>query len=128
MARSSQLVPGLQGHRIFVYGTLMRSEAGHPYLAHCRFEGETRTLARYDLVDVGGYPGLVSGGNKAIRGEIYAIDERSLPLIDEYEDVPELYVRRAIELECGTRAEAYLLQPRIAQRCPSIPSADWRRR
>lgn len=114
--------------QIFVYGTLMRGELGHRWLAGARFLHPARTAARYELVSMGWYPALVEGGRTAVVGEIFAVPEGDMPALDAYEDVPALYARLPVELSDGTRVEAYLLHAHLAADRPRIPSGDWRRR
>lgn len=113
--------------RVFVYGTLMRGERAHHLLRPCTFLHETATEPAFELVDLGAFPGLVDGGTRPVRGEVYAVPAHLLSVLDEYEDVPEVYERRAIRTELGD-TEAYVLRPRYAAARPRIASGDWRRR
>ena len=86
--------PGLgQSFLLFVYGTLMRSGSRHPALAGQRFLGEARTEPRYALLDLGEYPGLVrrEPGGRAVCGELYEVEGRLLPDLDEMEGAPDLF-------------------------------------
>ena len=120
---------------IFVYGTLRRGASNHALLANAEFISTTRTQARYELVDMGGYPALLEGGRDAIVGELYEIDEVLTKALDEFEEVPELYRRSTIQLDPEAQrdrrdqlvpfADGYLMMPQISGGAPRIESGDW---
>ena len=58
-----------------------------------RFLGEARTEPRYALLDLGEYPGLVrrEPGGRAVCGELYEVEGRLLPDLDEMEGAPDLF-------------------------------------
>lgn len=113
---------------MFVYGTLRRGEVNHRYLDSAVFVGEARTDANFTLVDLGGYPGLWLGGNTAITGELFDVDLITLIRLDLFEEVPELYRRRCLEIASGVTAMVYLYPPELGRHRPVIHSGDWRRR
>jgi gamma-glutamylaminecyclotransferase len=110
---------------LFVYGTLLRGEANHPQLSDAAFVRSARTEARYELVDLGGYPALLEDGHTAVSGEVYDVNASLLAQLDMFEDVPELYERKPIELMDG-RIEAYVLPRRRAMGAPRIKDGNWR--
>ena len=116
------------GVRLFVYGTLMRGEAFyHRHMETARFLDKTRTDAAFDLLDLGEYPGLVAGGETAVEGELFEIDEATLHAVDQLEGHPYLYQRTTILLEDGSEAIAYLLPDKARKSYPVIPEGDWRK-
>lgn len=111
---------------LFVYGTLMRGQTAHALLGPtARFIAEARTEPRFTLLDMGQYPALVEGGTTAVHGELFEIDADLLEALDRYEDVPELYARRPVEV-AGHSAIAYVLHPELAGGVGVIASGDWR--
>ena len=111
---------------LFCYGSLLRGESNHHVMAHCRFVGPARTAPLYRLLDLGPYPALVSGGEVAIAGELYSVDDEALARIDRFEGHPHHYRRTPIRLGGGGGAESYLLvAPRRAD-AAEIASGDWR--
>jgi gamma-glutamylaminecyclotransferase len=113
---------------LFTYGTLRRGEPNHPLLVRARFLGEAATPPRYALVDLGPFPAMIAGGQTAVVGEVYAVDETTLARLDILEGHPSFYQRQRIQLATGQEVEAYLMAPgRVAGR-PRIPSGDWRTR
>lgn len=113
--------------RLFVYGTLRRGEPGHALLGAARLLGEAVTEPAFTLVDMGEYPAIVEGGDTAVVGELYEVEDALLVELDRYEDVPELYLRveRVIG---GEPASIYVLRPQHGRDQPVIASGDWRRR
>lgn len=110
-------------HRIFVYGTLRHSQANHHLLEGGQYLGPHRTPPRYTMLEVGGYPGVISGGRASIVGEIYRVDEQTLRNLDRLEDHPRLYTRELIPSPYG-RAWMYLFRGATRDRS-AIPSGDW---
>ena len=113
---------------VFVYGRMRRGEADHRFLRGARHVMDIATAAAFELVDLGGLPGLIEGGETAIQGEVYAVDAATLAMIDELEDHPESFRRTRIELADGSFAEGYLV-PRAQAGCfPRCENGHWRRR
>lgn len=114
--------------RVFVYGTLLRGEPNHRFLARASWVGPARTQAEFELVDLGRFPAMVSPGRIAIVGELYDADESTLSKLDALEGHPHFYGRTEIVLEGGHRAQAYLLPEEQARGARRITSGDWRLR
>jgi gamma-glutamylcyclotransferase (GGCT)/AIG2-like uncharacterized protein YtfP len=88
--------------------------------------GEAKTIPAFELRDNGGYPLLSSGGEQAVWGEVYEIDDTTLALIDQHEDHPRWHRRTQIELNDGTYADAYLMPIKWAAHRDTIVSGSWR--
>ena len=114
--------------RVFVYGTLLRGQHNHRYLGLGRFVCELRTDPYFTMIDLGGYPGLVIGGHTAITGELFDVDLITLARLDLFEEVPELYRRRQLQLTSTVTAMVYLYPNERARGNPIIESGDWRQR
>jgi gamma-glutamylcyclotransferase (GGCT)/AIG2-like uncharacterized protein YtfP len=111
---------------IFVYGTLLRGEANHPQLmSDAAFVRDACTEARYELVDLGGYPALLEDGHTAVSGEVYEVDDVLLEQLDVFEEVPFLYQRKPIRLADGY-VDAYVMPREQAVGAPRITDGDWR--
>lgn len=72
---------------LFVYGTLKRGERNHHRMGSARFVAHAKTEARYRVVDLGPYPGLLrdDATGFAILGEIWELDGKTLAELDEFE-------------------------------------------
>lgn len=90
--------------------------------------GSGSTEPRYQLVDLGGYPGLVDGGRTQVHGEVYSVDDATLSRLDDLEGHPGYYERQRLRLADGREVQAYVLPAAEAVGCPRIASGDWRRR
>lgn len=76
--------------KIFVYGTLKRTQAAGELLSGQQFLRNVLTAPHYRLVDCGGYPGLIeSAEGVAVEGELWEIDADCRALLDDYEGVHE---------------------------------------
>ena len=98
---------------VFVYGTLKRGQRNHRLLAASRFVGAATTRPLYRLHACGPYPCLVPAGadGRAIRGEVYEVDDTMLAQLDWLEGAPDLYRRGPVELADGAGpAVAYFYQ------------------
>lgn len=112
---------------VFVYGSLLSSEANHGVLRGARALGATTTVAAFTLFDLGPYPALVAGGDTAVEGELYVVDAALLARLDRFEDHPNLYRRGPIALACGTEASAYFFVDEAQARACPVVGPSWRR-
>ncbi|MET0389607.1 MAG: gamma-glutamylcyclotransferase family protein [Polyangiales bacterium] len=114
---------------IFVYGTLRRGEPNHRQLmgTRARYVGSVWTAPCYELVDLGPYPALLEGGDTSVKGELYEVDDLGLVRLDAFEDVPDLYDRKAVTIP-GAPAYAYFMRKELAAHAPRIEQGDWCRR
>lgn len=110
---------------VFVYGTLRQEEPFHHLLGEVRLIAITRTAPQFSLVNLGEYPGMMEGGTSAVVGEVFEVEGSLIPILDRYEDYPELYDRRTIILANGVSALTYILRP-TPQDYPLIQSGDWK--
>ena len=85
-----------------------------------------RTKPEYDLIDLGEYPALVSGGTTSVRGSVYEVEPDLLAILDEFEDHPDMYRRTQIELFEGHLVQTYLFPRRLLWAQTPVDSGDWR--
>lgn len=85
---------------LFVYGTLKRGLRNHRLLTDEEFLGEAITEPRYRVIDLGPYPGLIcdEANGLAVKGELWAVAERSLRKLDQFEGVPETFIREPVAI------------------------------
>lgn len=115
---------------LFVYGTLMRGQANHHFLAGSRFGGAWR-MPGLMLHDLGPFPMAVATTDTAadsVQGELWWVDAACLARVDRLEGHPRLYERRQLPLEGGQRAWVYLGRPRQVRHSPLLPDGRWPRR
>ena len=89
---------------IFVYGTLRRGGNHHHLLSEQRFVGAAASVDKFLIRHAStpeepeGYPvATPDPAGQHLSGEIYEIDEKTLHILDEYEDYPRLYDRRRFD-------------------------------
>ena len=114
--------------RVFVYGTLLAGEPNNRLLVGARLVVEAQTQPGFQLRDLGAFLGLVRGGEHAVTGEVYEVDEPTLAALDRLEGHPRFYRRSRIALEGGATVETYLLAPEQVEGLPVIDSGSWRAR
>lgn len=110
--------------RMFLYGTLRVGQQYHRLLDDRSPLATLRTEPAYTLLDLGGYPGMLAGGQTAVVGELYDVDLHTLGRLDILEEVPNLYRRVPAVVE-GHGVQLYLLRPEFARGAPIIRSGDW---
>jgi gamma-glutamylaminecyclotransferase len=113
-------------HLVFVYGTLRQEEVNHELLVRARFVAEARTESSFELFDLGPFPAMCAGGQTAVLGEVYAVDEATLARLDRLEGHPSFYQRTQIRLEGGQEVETYLMDRARMRGRVVIRSGDWR--
>lgn len=120
-------------HLVAVYGSLLSGLGNNGVLSgnDARFLGEDITEPRFTMVSLGGFPGIVEGGNTAVKIEVYEVDDRGLSACNNLEGYhPEapgqgFYDRIIIPTKYGdayiyTLGESYL-------RGPKVEDGDWRK-
>lgn len=108
---------------VFVYGTLRKGEVNHYLLDSASYCGAHTTLPKFQMNDLGAYPGVTLGGTVSIVGEVYEIDRRQFAHLDQLEGYPQLYDRQLIPTEWG-KAWIYLYRQSLMGRKPVV-SGDW---
>ena len=113
--------------RLFVYGTLMRGGLRHPLLAGQRYLGEARTRPRYELFDLGAYPGLVrrDADGRAVHGELYEVAVGLLPRLDAEEGAPAKYRREPVEIDGRDGLVVAYVYQRPTAGQPVCPDGRW---
>ena len=114
--------------KVFVYGTLMSGDYNHSLMKEdsCVFLKEAITKREFILYDLGGFPGMVKGGNDSIIGELYEACSATIRRMDILEGHPQFYRRSTIELQCGEKAQTYILDKGYIRGCPIIKSGSWK--
>lgn len=114
-------------YRVFVYGTLMAGFGNNRLLQYGKatFLGPATTLPQFTLISLGGFPGLLRGGETAVQGEVYEVDIETLTNLDRLEGHPHWYRREPVALEDGREIEGYIyLQP--PPKVHVVESGSWR--
>jgi gamma-glutamylcyclotransferase (GGCT)/AIG2-like uncharacterized protein YtfP len=100
---------------VFCYGSLKQGywNFDRYLLNKSRFVGSAITATpEYTLVNMGSYPGVVSGGKTTIIGEVFEVDDNVLSRLDKLEGHPNWYKRHpiSVKLESGeiVHAEMYM--------------------
>jgi len=87
---------------IFVYGTLKRGFPSHYLLKNSIFIDYALTQKKFVMYSNGSYPLIIPDEvhekSGFVKGEVYKVNENILKILDEFEDVPEEYVREKAEV------------------------------
>ncbi|MBW3584225.1 MAG: gamma-glutamylcyclotransferase, partial [Euryarchaeota archaeon] len=112
---------------LFAYGTL-RPEADHPMARWLEARSDHLGPATCPglLLDLGAYPGYIIG-NGTVHGDLLRLrDEDDLVVLDDYEGVPDLFVRetRAVRGPDG-KVEAIVYRHYGPAKGRKIANGDW---
>jgi gamma-glutamylaminecyclotransferase len=87
-------------HLVFVYGTLRQAHSNHQLIGDAFCYGVGSTREKYAMYITGGYPYVTSTeACYPIVGELYAVDDDTLDILDKMEGHPRYYTRRQIVLD-----------------------------
>lgn len=118
----------MNGHFLFVYGTLRSGAAGSMSIRFPKSKFIAEAKVNGSLYDLGPYPGLVSDkSNSLVAGEVYEVDDELLNELDEFE-ASSNYVRKQVEVAVGaqrTKGWTYEPNPEFYRLEKLIPSGDW---
>ena len=112
-------------NKVFVYGTLKMGFGNHRLLENSELLGEETTDPRYTMVSLGGFPGVLKGGNTKIHGEVYAVNELTMKHLDRLEGYPNFYNRKTIETKYGDAWIYYLPRDQYLGYC-KVEDGVWK--
>ncbi|CAG9319896.1 unnamed protein product [Blepharisma stoltei] len=94
--------------KVFVYGTLRYALSNYHVLKDPVFvrEDYASGLDLYPRTD-GCYPFAIEGEGR-VKGELYLLKSEDIPALDDFEGVPNHYIRKEKQLESGESAQIYL--------------------
>ena len=116
-------------HLVFTYGTLLSGCGNHAVIAAGELIGEAITTATYAMVSLGGFPGVIPGGETAIAGELYSVSDATLIHLDRLEGNGHFYTRieRTVTLTDGRMRTAWIYElPESHLDHEAIESGSWR--
>lgn len=97
---------------VFVYGSLMSDKSNHKYfLLDAEDWGPAVTVEpKYDLVCLGGFPGVLPDGECGVIGELYTVDDDTFERLDTLESNGVMYRRELVPvaLQDGVVVDAWM--------------------
>lgn len=112
-----------------VYGTLRRGFGNYTWCLkneHCTFLGEQRTAPKFKMVSLGGFPGVIPGGNQEVTIEVFSVNSKDVERsLDNLEGYPSFYQKMKVETEWGL-ANMYILSEDRYGKAPLVESGDWK--
>ena len=110
-----------------VYGTLRKGFGNYSRHLDNEFStylGTERTKPEYTMVSLGGFPGVILGGNQSITIEVFEVNSPRVEKgLDYLEGYPSFYGKTTIETKWGV-ANMYILDESYLTRS-RVPSGDW---
>ena len=117
----------------FVYGTLKRGYGNNRILQQsstAQFVEEAVTAPEFNLYHLGGFPGVTEGGDTAVHGEIWSVQDdetkRRLDMLEGYykeDPTAGLYNKKTIEIN-NKQVNIYLIN-RYNNEKNKIKSGKW---
>ncbi len=120
----------MKAHRIFVYGSLRRDNAGAMSVRFPNARFVSSAHVNGSLYDLGAYPGLLLNESQTtVVGEVYEVDDETLRELDQFE-LSSDYFRKSVEICIGTeRTDGWIYVPEYGPDFYSgltlITSGDW---
>ena len=110
-------------HKVAVYGTLREGEGNWQWALQDRATklGDCLSNKEFTMHSLGGFPGVVFGGNTAIKLEVFKVEDHVMQDLDHLEGYPDFYNRVEIDTPYG-KAWMYFLESCSG---PEVESGDW---
>jgi gamma-glutamylcyclotransferase (GGCT)/AIG2-like uncharacterized protein YtfP len=110
---------------LFLYGSLKLGGENHRLVADQEYLGPAVTEARYRVVSLGRYPGLVEDpvNGLAVTGELWRVSRCCLLELDDFEGGEGAWVRRPVAVVGMEGVEAYFYAGPVPADAPS--GAEW---
>lgn len=102
----------MSDHYVAVYGSLKKGFYNHSHLASAKYIGVYRTDARYTMLNLDYFPGLLDEGEINIHVEVYGITEYQLSRLDTLEGHPKFFRRDLRSINGFGSAWLYLVSDR----------------
>jgi gamma-glutamylcyclotransferase (GGCT)/AIG2-like uncharacterized protein YtfP len=99
-------------NRVFVYGTLKRSQRNYHFLQDAEFVGKFVTQSIYSMYEFDNYPAVCLHGKHAIEGEVFHVTDRQFKMLDDLEWYPNFYQRIEISTTYGD-AWMYIVKAKL---------------
>ncbi len=116
---------------LFVYGSLKKGFDNHNLLSkYAKRLGKAHTVKKFAMYEdsFGNYPYLVDAPLSKIKGELYKITRAELmQRIDEFEGVPDYYVRKKIEVKShqGVKRAFVYIRPNVEAPTEQQALKEW---
>lgn len=119
-------------HYVFVYGTLLSGYGNWEHFLNndkAKIVGEYETTPNYTMYNLGAFPGVVMGGDTAIKGEVYEVDDEVFRALDGLEGYPSFYDRTKIPVVGLDTVQPWIYHIGDAYTTHSVvASGNWRDR
>ena len=112
--------------KVMVYGTLKKGHGNHRLLERSTLLGTTETGPKYTMLHLGGFPGILRGGETPIQGEVYEVNEDTLlGSLDRLEGYPSFYDREITTTKFGDAWIYFLANDKHYEGCPVVKGGEW---
>ena len=118
--------------QVAVYGSLRKGLSNHRLVKDSEFKGQFETDHKYNLISLGGFPGLLKGGSTSVVMEVYEVDTKTLRSLDSLEGYSaqrkpsqNFYNREKIDSPLGQVSVYFLNRTDISPSTPNVDSGDW---
>jgi len=114
-----------KSYLVAVYGSLRHGMHNHRLIEHCELVGIEWIKGDWEMISLGGFPGIIESDGKEILIELYKVtDEITAKRLDRLEGYPDFYNKKIIDTVYGP-AEIYFLDKHKYNDYPTVESGDW---
>ena len=110
---------------VSVYGSLKKGYHNNRVLGSSELVGSTKTSPEYTMYSLGGFPGVVTGGDTSVYVEVYEVDNETLTRLDVLEGAPSFYKHHTIDTPFGESLMYVLADPEEYEDYVKIDNGFW---
>jgi len=112
---------------VFVYGSLKRGgRLDMSNMPGATFISEATTVGPdYRMVSLDLFPGVLTGGDKHVVGEVWSVNDEAMRQLDIIEGYPTFYMRQLVETTAGVAWMYYLTHDmEYYEDCPRVVECE----
>lgn len=121
--------------KVAVYGSLLSGLHNHGVMTNARgvLVGEFQTKPEFTLVSLGGFPGLIKGGDTSVKVEVYEVTPSNIRHLDrlegyhpDAEEESNFYTREIINIDGIEEDVSVYTLPDAYRSRAVVADGDWR--
>ena len=108
-----------------VYGSLLSGNFNAWRLDYSEYLGDIKTASKYTMLDIGGYPAVLAGGETAVHCEVYKVSKYDFIDIGQME-ISAGYKIKAIDTKYGKACFYIFNYPEEVVGCREVVDGNWK--
>lgn len=115
---------------VAVYGSLRQGFGNHRLLEYAEYIGGGKTVDKFQMYSLGGFPAIVEGGDTSPTVEVYSVSDADFARLDRLEGYPDFYNRMQVDVETPRgvieKCWIYYHEDTPMYHAGLVDSGDWR--